>query len=164
MNVLSGITSSGAKANKTGRNLEKFVYDALISCGYTLCGNHKKQLFEKRCSIVGKQFQEQVPTGTTIYKTKRNVDFLVLNKERFPKSLIIECKWQQSTGSVDEKYPYLIWNIIKTDIPTIVLLDGGGYKPGAKEWMKSVVNTERSLIGVWDMAEFQKKVNNGFLG
>lgn len=164
MKLSSGTTNSGAKANKTGINLEQFVQNTLIRCGYTLSDDHKAQLFENRQAVGGKQFQDQVFAGFTIYKSKRIVDFLVINKELFPDGLVIECKWQQSAGSVDEKYPFLIFNIMKTGVPTIVLLDGGGYKPAAKEWLQNQVNPKRALIGVWDMSEFQKKVNNGFLG
>ena len=164
MKASSGTTSSGARANKTGTKLEQFVFDTLIRCGYTLFENHKAQLFANRHAVGGKQFQDQVNVGLTIYKNKRIADFLVMNNELFPDGLVIECKWQQSSGSVDEKYPFLIFNIMKTGVPTIVLLDGGGYKPSAKEWLENQVNPKRALIGVWDMAGFQKKVNDGFLG
>ena len=32
------------------------------------------------------------------------------------------------------------------------------------KWLKDMVNKNGALIGVWTMAEFQKEVNNGFLG
>ena len=69
---------------------------------------------------------KQVKVGTTVYDSDRYCDFLVLNKDLFPDGLVIECKWQQSAGSVDEKYPFLVVNIMKTGVPTVVLIDGGG--------------------------------------
>lgn len=163
-NSLSGITSSGAKANKTGNVLEKFVETALRDKGYDEFWNYKKQVFNNRNTIGGKQFAKQVPIGDTIYDTERKCDFLIINREKFPNGLIIECKWQQTGGSVDEKYAFLIFNIVKTGIPTVVLLDGAGYRKAAKKWLLDQVNPKGSLIAVWDMAEFQKEVNNGFLG
>jgi len=160
--IISG--ASGSKANKTGNKLEKFVAAALEGCGYTHFGNHRAQAFQNRKAIGGKQYLMQLPVGDTIYETERKCDFFVINRDRFPNDLIIECKWQQSSGSVDEKYPFLLFNIIRTGIPTIVLMDGGGYKPAAMKWLKEQVNTKGSLHAVWDMAEFQKQVNNGFLG
>jgi hypothetical protein len=160
--IISG--SSGTKANKTGNKLEKFVSSALQGCGYKEFWNHKAQAFANRKSIGGKQYLTQLPAGDTIYETTRKCDFLVINRDKFPNDLIIECKWQQSSGSVDEKYPFLLFNIIRTGIPTIVLMDGGGYKPAAMAWLKEQVNPKGALQGVWDMAEFQKQVNNGFLG
>lgn len=156
--------SSGKKAQRTGVSLERFIKDALIARGYTEFWNHKKQVFQHRQLIGGKQFAMQVPMGDTIYETTRKCDFLIINRDKFPKDLIIECKWQQEKGSVDEKYPFLIFNIIRTGIPTVVLLDGGGYKQAAMKWLKENVNQKGALLGVWTMAEFQKEVNNGFLG
>jgi hypothetical protein len=164
MNSSSETTSSGSKANKTGNTLERFVRQALLDRQYTEFWNYKQQVFAHRRMIGGKQFSVQVPIGQTIYDTERKCDFLVINRDKFPNDLIIECKWQQTGGSVDEKYAYLIFNIVKTGIPTVVLLDGSGYRPAAKEWLLSHVNPKGALIGVWDMAEFQKEINNGFLG
>ncbi|MEE8056934.1 MAG: PD-(D/E)XK nuclease superfamily protein [Pseudomonadales bacterium] len=164
MSVPSGTTSSGSRANRTGTQLEHFVHDALIRAGFALFENHKPLLFENRHLIGGKQFQPHVNVGTTIYQSTRIVDFLITNKARFAEGLIIECKWQQSSGSVDEKYPFLLCNIIKTGVPTIVLLDGGGYKPAAKTWLQNQITATRALLGVWDMAAFQRHLNDGFLG
>lgn len=164
MSLSSGTTSSGTKANKTGNQLERFVQEALRERGYVEFWNHKAQAFANRKSIGGKQFLRQLPVGDTIYDTVRKCDFLVINRAQFPNDLIIECKWQQSSGSVDEKYPFLYFNIIKTGIPTVVLMDGGGYKPAAMAWLKDQVSKTGALIGVWTMAEFQTQVNNGFLG
>jgi len=156
--------TGGGQANKTGRVLEKFTETILTDNGYTKFPNHKAQLFENRNSVGGKQYCDQVPCGTSIYESKRNCDFLIMNKDKFPDGLIIECKWQQSSGSVDEKYPFTLFNIIKIGVPTVILLDGGGYKKTAKKWLQEQVNPKRALIGVYSMAEFQALVNKGFLG
>lgn len=141
-----------------------FVEHSLVDSGYTPFPNHKDQLFDNRKSVGGRQYSKQVPCGKSIYETDRKCDFLVLNLDKFPDGLIIECKWQQSKGSVDEKYPFSLFNIIKIGVPTIILLDGGGCKPAALKWLKDQVDPKRALIGVYTMAEFQKLVNNGFLG
>jgi hypothetical protein len=165
MSLSSEITPvSGTKANKTGNRLEKFVQEALRESGYVEFFYPKAQAFQNRKIIGGKQYLKQLPVGDTIYDTKRKCDFMVINRAKFPNDLIIECKWQQSSGSVDEKYPFLYFNIIKTGVPTVVLIDGGGYKPAAKAWLKDQVSKTGALIGVWTMAEFQTQVNNGFLG
>ena len=130
----------GSQANKTGNALERFVGNILAENGYTEFWDHKEQIFTNRDSVGGKQFARQVPCGTSIYETKRKCDFLVINKAQFPEGLIIECKWQESNGSVDEKYPFTVFNILKIGVPTIILLDGGGYKKQAMEWLKSQAN------------------------
>ena len=163
-NSSSETTSSGKKAHSTGNKLEKFVSQALDGVGFKEFWDHKKQAFANRAAIGGKQYLRQQQVGLTIYESERKCDFLVINRAKFPKDLIIECKWQQSNGSVDEKYPFLLFNIIKTGVPTVILIDGGGYKAAAVAWLKDQVSKTGALIGVWDMAEFQKKVNDGFFG
>ena len=164
MSLSSGTTSSGSRANRTGNRLEQFVQQALTSSGYTEFWNHKAQAFENRKTIGGKQYLKQLPVGPTIYDTIRKCDFFIVNREKFPDDLIIECKWQQVGGSVDEKYPFLLFNIIKTAVPTVILLDGGGCKKSAMLWLKDQVSKTGALRAVWTMAEFHKAVNDGFLG
>lgn len=145
--------------------LELNVEDTLRRYGYTEFQGSKKDVFANRKGIDGKQYIKQLPVGETIYKSTRKVDFMLFNQNNFPDGLIIECKWQQSGGSVDEKYPFLYFNILKTGVPTIVLLDGGGYKPAAKDWLAArAEENQKLLLGVWNMTEFQKQTNNGFLG
>lgn len=167
MNSSSGTippVAGGTHANNTGNSLESFLEHKLTEKGYQLFWNHRDQIFENRKSLGGKQYAKQVNVGATVYGSVRSADFLVINKDLFPDGLIIECKWQQSGGSVDEKYPFLVVNIMKTGVPTVVLIDGGGYKKSALEWLKNQVDPQRALIGVYTMSEFQKEVNNGFLG
>ena len=157
-------TSSGSRAKHTGNRLELFVEQTLKEKEYKEFWNRKEQAFAKRQTMGGKQYAKQVIVGTTVYETKRKADFLVINQKLFPDGLVIECKWQQSGGSVDEKYPFLVLNINKTGCPTMILIDGGGYKQSAKKWLSEQAHPKSVLIGVWNMSEFQTKVNNGFLG
>jgi len=164
MNSSSETTiSGGGQANKTGSTLELFIKRLLEDNSYVAFPNHRDQLFANRKSVGGKQYSTQVPCGTSIYESPRKCDFLIMNNEKFPEGLIIECKWQQSAGSVDEKYPFTVFNILKIGVPTIILLDGGGYKKTAMAWLKEQCNPSRALIGVYNMAEFQALVNKGFL-
>ena len=162
MNSLSQI-SSGSKANLTGSNLEGQVENLLVQRGYQEFKDYKDQLYNNRAIVGGRQYTTQAPVGETIYSTKRRCDFLVFNKDKFENDLIIECKWQQSSGSVDEKYPFLYHNIMRTGIPSIIILDGSGYKPTAKKWLNSMVSEYQGLIGVYSLLEFIKKINQGFL-
>ena len=73
--------------------------------------------------------------------------------------MVIESKWQQSSGSVDEKFPYLVLNIRERyPCATIIVLDGGGFKKGAEEWLRRQVNDK--LVHVFNMMEFQKWSNS----
>ena len=66
--------------------------------------------------------------------------------------LIIECKWQESGGSVDEKFPYLNMNIQNSyPAPTIVVIGGEGMKEGAINWLKQQVNDNHNLLAVHNL-------------
>lgn len=158
----SATISSGQRAAATGNQLEEFVEHTLKGKGYSEFQGNKSLALANIQALGGRQYIKQLCVGNTIYDTPRICDFFVVNWDVFPHGLIIECKWQQSSGSVDEKYPFLLFNIMKTGIPTVVLLDGGGYKPAAMEWLKRQVNAGGALIAVWSMREFQKHVNDGF--
>jgi hypothetical protein len=85
---------------------------------------------------------------------------MLYHPEKYPNKLIIECKWQQSSGSVDEKYPYNVLNIREMyPCPAIILLDGEGYKTGAAEWLRRQVDGVK-LLAVLSMMQFQTWVNN----
>ena len=153
--------SSGTLANLTGKTLEGFVRQSLLSSGYSEIVAGKNDAFLTRENLTGRHFATQAVVGSTIYDQEREVDVLVINNLLFPKALVIECKWQQSPGSVDEKFPFFALSIKQSKVPTVVILDGGGYKASAMEWLKTQAGPRRALRAVWTMMEFQKAVNNG---
>jgi hypothetical protein len=166
MNSSSEITpqNGGHQANKTGNMLVSFLSNILVQKGYVEFWNHKEQLFQSRKSVGGKQFAREVNIGDSIYGTKVRADFLILNKDKFPDGLAVECKWQQSRGSVDIKYPFNVFNIAKLGVPTIILIDGNGYSKKSFAWLKDQAHPQKALIGVYTMSEFQVQVNKGLLG
>lgn len=98
-------------------------------------------------------FVAQYPIGQSIYGLPLFADFLVCGAPGYPAGLALEVKWQQSTGSVDEKFPYLVLNIQQCyPCPAIVIADGGGQRPGALQWLRSQVSEH--LIAVHSLAEF----------
>lgn len=155
--------NSGSFANHTGEELAKFVEQGLVSQGYERCDS--EWLFKNRKRLPsGRYYAREVYVGETIYEgKKRVVDFFLIDTALFPDELIIESKWQDSAGSVEEKFPFLSLCIKKTNIPTIVVLDGDGYTRGAERWLKAEVD-KRLFLAVWSMKEFQRAKNTGFFG
>jgi hypothetical protein len=103
---------------------------------------------------VGLQFARQVTVGRTIYRTELRVDFIVTNLAAFPAGLILESKWQDVSGSIDEKFPYLVENIRQQyPLPVVVIVHGGGCRPGAIEWLRARVDGQR-LVAVYNLEEF----------
>lgn len=150
--------TSGAQANSNGDHLEEAVENILKRDGYIEVDKNRFTSF----SQVAEQsvYSKQVNIGQTIYGTKRNCDFIIFHPVKFPNKLIIECKWQQSGGSVDEKYPFLVLNIKQLDIDTIIVLDGGGFKKGAEDWLRS--QASGCLKKVVNLSEFMQIANKGF--
>lgn len=149
----------GTVANYTGKNFEQFVENLIIGAGYTFVDKKK---FTASIYLEQPIYSKQVYVSRSIYDTPSYCDFILYHPEKHSDCLIIETKWQQTGGSVDEKYPYLIINI-QTRYPhkTVLVLDGGGYKGGAEKWVKDQVGNQ--LIGVYNMSEFQKWANKGNL-
>ena len=109
--------NQGAQANSTGKVAETIIEAVLIKLGYRPI--------------------RQKPVGIGIYGTPIQADFFVERAPGFPAGLIIESKWQGSSGSADEKYPYLVENIRYCyPCPVIILADGDGARPGAIRWLR----------------------------
>lgn len=92
----------------------------------------------------------------SIYGHRGLTEFLAVSASR-GLAIRIECKWQQSQGSVDEKFPYLYLNCIQAmpEREIILLIDGNGYKPGALAWLKqAVASQDAKLIHVFNLVEF----------
>lgn len=152
------VLSGGTQANYTGNALEQYVEHRLVQAGYVRV---RPQQFNPSNYIGQAIYTRHYHAGTSIYNTPIFADFAIYHPKKWPESLIIECKWQQVGGSVDEKYPYLVLNIqYHYPFSTILLLDGGGYKRGAEEWIRSQVGSGR-LRQVFNMVQFQTWTNQG---
>jgi hypothetical protein len=103
-------------------------------------------------------FVAQYAIGQSIYGLPLNADFWVCGAPGLPTGLAIEVKWQQSTGSVDEKFPYLVHNIKECyPCPALVIADGGGQRPGALHWLRGQAGG--NLLAVFSLAEFMAWAN-----
>jgi len=83
----------------------------------------------------------------------------------------VEAKYQSAPGSVDEKYPYMLLNGIYNypESEIIFVVDGGGYKPGARRWLENSINnnwldyrSEGRDIKLMTIAEFAGWFNREF--
>jgi hypothetical protein len=129
-------SSQGGLANSSGNTLEKTVIGTLTSKGFILVPYAK---FKKSPDSYGTELLIKDFPYQSIYNHKGKTEF-VLKSKRYDLDLRIECKWQQSAGSVDEKFPYLYLNCLfqMPENSIFIIVGGGGYKPGALEWLKKV--------------------------
>lgn len=155
----------GGRAVVSGNVLEKTVETILQVHGYLdIC----RELPKKRrrdwllySNELPKRYAKQVYIGSGIYGTAIYVDFYIFNSLVIPSGLIIECKWQQAGGSVDEKLPYLNLNIQTCyPSPTVVLIDGEGMKKGAIDWLTRQVDCNPNLLAVHNLTHFIIWANN----
>ena len=83
------------------------------------------------------RFDRQVRLGRTIYNSDLHVDFVLRSLPDFPDGLALESKWQDGSGTIDEKFPYVVETLrFGCPIPAIVIVHGGGCKPGAFAWLR----------------------------
>src|SRR5438876_486436 len=138
------IEPSGRTANLTGANLENFIEQSLVRKKYTYIEPGK---FVAAMYLEQPIFTHKMRGGTNIYGITSEYDFVLYHPQKHPEGLIIEVKWQQSGGTVDEKFPYLVLNI-KSKYPykTIVLLDGQGYRKGAEKWLRLQIQEGENLL------------------
>ncbi|MBD2344985.1 PD-(D/E)XK nuclease superfamily protein [Anabaena subtropica] len=153
----------GARANQSGRILETNVEAILTAYEYFQIGNHVTREYLLNASLLKKRYAKQVYIGNGVYQTSLKVDFYVVGLPVNPPELIIECKWQESGGSVDEKFPYLNLNIQEYyPAPTIVVIGGEGMREGAIKWLRQQVNFNHNLLAVHTLDRFIAWANKTF--
>jgi len=84
----------------------------------------------------GVRVYEEVPLGTSIIGKQRRVDLLVLH-EPSNRAYAIECKYQDSAGTVDEKIPYALRDLEAMPLPGIVAYAGQGFSEGVLHLLQS---------------------------
>ena len=130
------MSTQGGQANKTGNVLEQLVVSTLTTHGFDVV---KYSDFEKDKGKFGGELLLKNAPYTTLYNGNGKTEFL-LKSSKHDLCIRIECKWQQTAGSVDEKLPYVYLSAIDA-IPeddVIILIDGDGFRDGAIEWIKKV--------------------------
>ena len=135
------------------------VEGLLLGHGY---GKVSKREIQKHIIAGEPVFTTQYLIGQTIYNTDLKIDFFVYHPSKFPDGLIIEFKWQQAGGSVDGKYPYLVANLLKNQKASVIVLDGDGYRPGAKRWLEDQA-LKNDKLRVFDLISFTQWANSGSL-
>jgi hypothetical protein len=161
--------AKGKSANTTGNLLEVAVQTVLSNKGFEILGYSG---WLKNPEAYGTELLLKNVPFVTIYGHKGNTEFLLVS-EKYNLRIRIECKWQQSNGSVDEKLPYLYLNTIEAmpEKNIMILIDGEGFKVGAKAWLKKAVETKLytqpgnndANIMVYSLAEFFTWANKTFV-
>ena len=157
---MSNTRTGGGQANHTGAQLEDTISRILESSGYSFVDRSR---FTVATYLEQPVFSRQFFIESGIYESPVKVDFIIYHPKKWPNRLMIEAKWQQASGSTDEKFPYLVTNIREFyGCETVVVLAGDGSRPGAVKWLRKQVG-ER-LIRVFESGdEFIAWANRGRL-
>lgn len=128
------MVSQGKRANANGRSAEDVIASIL---------DRRKVAYIRQHRV-----------GLGIFGTPIKVDFYCHPPSGVELGLIIESKWQELSGSADEKLVYLVENIRQCfPCPAIVIAGGGGMRPGAAQWLRRQVDGEK-LQAVFTLEEF----------
>lgn len=155
-------TTAGSLANMAGKQLENSVEDLFNANGVTSMKYSEwlnSNLEQPSCMLL-----KHVPYRN-IYGGRGFGEFLFMSNKLPP--VRIECRYQNSPGSVDEKLPFLFANCVNgfNERDVIIVLEGNGYKPGAVEWFKSAVESIKfKNIKVFNLSQFNSWLNNSLYG
>jgi hypothetical protein len=84
----------------------------------------------------GIHLYEEVSLGTSIIGKQRRVDLLLVVPTTGD-SLALECKYQDSAGTTDEKIPYALDDLRAMRIPAVICYAGAGFSEGVLHLLKS---------------------------
>lgn len=77
----------------------------------------------------GLKVYREVNVGKTVIGKNRRLDLFVVD-ERSGIALAVECKFQDSPGTVDEKIPYTLQDMEAMGMPVCLAYAGGGFSEG----------------------------------
>jgi hypothetical protein len=162
------MTTQGGQANKTGNVLEQLVVGTLSAHGFP---NIKYSDYTKKPARYGGELLLRNVPYTTLYDGRGFTEFL-LKSQKYNLEIRIECKWQQSAGSVDEKLPHVYLSAIEAvpENDVIILIDGNGFRDGAISWLKNIAEQRKYIpvekqdknILIMNSTDFLTWCNNKF--
>lgn len=113
-----------------------------------MTGNEYKLLIANYLNAVygerGIQIYEEVHLGTSIIGKQRRIDLFVLHAQS-GKALAVECKYQDSAGTVDEKIPYAIQDLRSMRMPGVIVYAGAGFSEGVLHLLQCAEETAYCL-------------------
>ena len=151
--------NTGKRANRSGKQLANFVNNILQDYGYTEVSQTR---FFALCELKQPIYTQECSVGKTLYGGNRRVDFILYHPIKWSECLVIECKWQSSSGTTDQKYPYFVDSINMNPQHAIIVLDGGGQSRASGKWLKAQAG-EQKVLHVLNQGEFARFASDGKL-
>ena len=99
-------------------------------------GEELKRKVVELAKEIGLKAETEVVAARRIWGPKRYID-VVVTHEQSGKRLGIECKFQATRGTAEEKIPATIQDIGYWPIPGIVVIDGKGFSTNMEGYLMS---------------------------
>ncbi len=99
-------------------------------------GDELKQKVVSLSQSLGLKAQTEVKAARRLWGQRRFID-VVITDEKSGKRLGVECKFQATSGSAEEKIPATIQDIAHWPIPGIVVIDGVGFSTNMQGYLMS---------------------------
>lgn len=99
---------------------------------------------------------------TSIYGCRSRSEFLYVDF-RLQSHIRIECRWQEVSGSVDEKLAYLFLNATRAMPERVIwiVLDGGGARAEAVDWIRREVGqVANKTIRILSLPEARQRIKH----
>jgi hypothetical protein len=84
----------------------------------------------------GIEVYDEVSAGTSMIGKQRRLDLLLLHRQS-GRALALECKYQDSSGTADEKIPYTLQDLQSLRMPACVVYAGVGFSQGVLHLLQS---------------------------
>jgi hypothetical protein len=145
------VDPAGRSANSNGSGLETSICLPFQRKGFVELDARQKRDFERVAGDVTavpfeRWYARQVKLERGIYGSYIKSDLFVRDPVHFADGLHIECKWQQTPGSVDEKYPYTMLSLLTYQRPSIFVLAGRGARPTSVEWLRAKAEASKGHV------------------
>lgn len=140
-------------------HLRRATEDILKRKGYTRVNRNKFDSLKAK----SKKIYTQGYIVNEFYGTKREINYILYNPKLTPDCICIQCRWQGKNGTTYQKYLYEVESIRKGGYNTIIIVDGGAYKPEARKWLVAQSKTQKNLMNVFSWKEFCQFVKSGGL-
>lgn len=128
---------AGTTANRSGDRLESEIAFTLKTEGFAVLANSE---WEQRLLYAQPDVRWAITNAPydTIYGSRSYIEFLLIDGAR---EILVEAKRQTSSGSVDEKFPFIyhnaLLNIEEHGREFVFVMDGEGSREGARDWIRA---------------------------
>lgn len=78
----------------------------------------------------------EVSLGKSIIGKNRRIDVFAMH-ESTSRALAVECKYQQTGGTADEKLPYTLSDLSAMHVPAFAVYAGGGFSEGVLHMLRA---------------------------